>query len=151
MNCSQNVELLPKAEELELGGEGFCPVDWAKKVADIGRMNNCGKSVMCRDGMNQLWTIIDDIVNGKAESSDYELLVDVSGVIAASKGCDLATQAAALISKSLSMYADEWQAHIKRKRCTNRVCEVLAANMPVIPQRPVGEDGAPRRRRKKAE
>ena len=152
MNCNINVELLPKAEELETlaQAETFCPVDWAKNVADIARMNNCGKSVMCRDGMNQLWTIINDITIGKAESTDMDLLTDLCNVIASCEGCEIACKAAEMIGKSISMYSEEWEAHIKRKRCTKRVCEVLAANMPVIPQRAVGEDGAPRRRRRKS-
>ncbi len=151
MNCNHNVELLPKVEELAAlaQAENFCPVDWAKKIADIARLNNCGKSVMCRDGMNQLYSIISDITIGNAESGDIELLTDLCGVIVSCQGCEIACQAAALIAKTLTDFPDEWEAHVKRKRCTKRVCEVLAANMPVIPNRPVGEDGAPRRRRRK--
>ena len=123
MNCSMNVELLPKPDEIMGKAEGCCPVDWALRVADIARLNNCGKSVMCRDGMNQLYTIISDITTGKGRTEDIELLRDICGVIKTSEGCDIAKDAAALTDESVTRYGDEWDLHIRRKRCTALVCK----------------------------
>lgn len=149
MNCNHSVELLPKIEEIRAKAEDVCPVDWAKRVADIGRMNNCGKTVMCRDGLNQLWNIINDITIDKGEAEDLELIRDICEVLMLSEGCELSKTAASLINESLSLYYEEWNAHLKRKRCSARVCAVLAANMPAPAVRQEGE--TTRRRRRKSE
>jgi NADH-quinone oxidoreductase subunit F len=122
MNCSLNVELLPKLDEIINKPAELCPVDWALRIADVARLNNCGKSVMCRDGMNQLYTIIRDITTEKGQSEDLELLRDICGVIKTSEGCGIAMRAAALIDESITRYSDEWDTHIRRKRCTALVC-----------------------------
>ena len=150
MKCNHGAELLPNIEEIKNKPESVCPVDWAKRVADTARMNNCGKSVTCRDGMNQLWTIINDITIDKGQGEDLELIKDICEALMLSDGCDIAQNAAALINESVTAYYEEWNAHIKRHRCSACVCEALAANMPAAPVRAEGETGT-RRRRKKSE
>jgi len=123
MSCNQFVELLPGQGEITDKAEDVCPVDWALKIADKARLNNCGKSVMCRDGMNQMYTIILDITTEKGRPKDVELLRDICTVIKESQGCDIAAKAAMLIDESIRLYGEEWDAHTRRKRCTALVCE----------------------------
>lgn len=123
MSCNQYVELLPDLAEIAGKPENVCPVDWALKVADTARLNNCGKSVMCRDGVNQLYTIIMDITTERGRPEDIELLRDICAVIKESQGCDIAAKAAWLIDESIARYTDEWDTHIRRKRCTALVCK----------------------------
>ena len=123
MDCKLNVEMLPETGEIENKAADVCPVDWAQRVADVARMNHCGKSVMCRDGMNQLYTVIADITTEKGKSEDIELIRDICAVIKQSRGCGLAEKAAGLIDASLSLYSGEWDAHIRRKRCNAGVCK----------------------------
>lgn len=123
MSCKQYVELLPDMSEILNKPESVCPVDWSLKVADMARMNNCGKSVMCRDGMNQLYTIILDITTEKGHPEDIELLKDICAVIKEAQGCDIAAKAAALINESITRYNEEWDTHIRRKRCSALVCK----------------------------
>lgn len=122
MNCEHNVGLIPSADEISALPEGVCPVAWAKKCIDTARAENCGKSVMCRDGMTQLQAILNDVVRGRASGEDIELLRDLASVISGSKGCGLAARAAACLLYSLEHYADEWDAHCRRKRCSALVC-----------------------------
>jgi len=144
MDCTLYIELLPAVEEITDKPEDVCPVDWALRVADTARLNNCGQSVMCRDGMQQLYTIICDITTEKGQSEDIELISDVCEVIKQSEGCGVAARSAELISVSLERYADEWAGHIRRKRCTASVCEGYYSAQ-AIPER---ADGARRRKRK---
>ena len=138
MNCSLNVELLPEPQEIVNKRGDICPVDWSLKIADTARMNHCGKSVMCRDGMIQLYTIICDIVSDKGQPEDLELLKDICIVIRQSDGCDLASKAAELIFESLERYADEWDIHIRRKRCTALACKRYYT-VHVLPEKCTGE------------
>ncbi len=123
MSCTINSQLLPAFEEITNKPEGICPVDWAMGVADTARMNNCGKSVMCRDGMNQIYTIIRDITMEKGQSEDIALLKDICTVIKMSEGCIIAQKSAERIEESLMRYSDEWDIHIRRRRCTALVCK----------------------------
>ncbi len=123
MTCSLNVELLPEIDEIVTKLAEICPVNWALEIAETARMNNCGKSVMCRDGMNQLYTVIHDITNEKGRPDDLELIRDICRVIKDSEGCELAQKAALLIYESHERYAEEWDIHIRRKRCTALVCK----------------------------
>ena len=122
MNCEHNVQLIPSADEISVLPEGVCPVDWAKKCIDLARAENCGKSVMCRDGMTQLQAILTDLTRGRGTSEDIELLRDLATVISNSRGCALAAKAAKNLLYSLDHYSDEWDAHCRRKRCSALVC-----------------------------
>ncbi len=122
MNCVHNARLIPSSDEIAVLGEGVCPVDWAKRCIDLARAENCGKSVMCRDGMTQLQAIINDVAVGRGQGEDLELLRDIATVISNSKGCELAAKAAGDLLFSLEHYADEWEAHCRRKRCSALVC-----------------------------
>lgn len=122
MNCTINVDLIPGYEAISALPEGVCPVDWVKRCIDIARNSNCGKSVMCRDGMTQLQAIISDLVRGRGESEDIALLRDLGKVIAEAGGCALAEKAAKNLLYSLDHYGDEWDAHCKRHRCAAMIC-----------------------------
>ena len=128
MNCTINVELLPDVREIESLPAGVCPVDWAKGCIDLARESNCGKSVFCRDGMTQLQAILADVVRGKAESGDLDLLKDLAQVIANSPGCALAAKAANNLLYSMEHYSDIWETHLRRRRCPAGVCALLAAS-----------------------
>lgn len=122
MNCHVNAEHLPKLEEIVNKSQGVCPVDWALQTVETARRETCGKDVMCRDGLHQIWLILSDAVSGRGQGEDVEMLQDLLGVIAAQADCDLARTAAANVLKSMELYPDEWEAHIKRKRCADLVC-----------------------------
>ena len=79
MDCKINAELIPDASELEALPESACPVDWAKRCVDTAHLENCGKSVMCRDGMTQLSILINDVVSGRGLGDDLAL-IRLSGV-----------------------------------------------------------------------
>ena len=123
MDCKQNVELIPEASEIAELKEGMCPVDWAKHCIDIAHHENCGKSVMCRDGMTQLSMIVNDIVSGKGQNDDIALVQELCEVIATTGGCALAEKAAKDVLYSLEKYPEEWDQHCRRKRCANLVCK----------------------------
>ena len=146
MSCNLYAELLPELEEIINKPDTACPVAWALNAADTARMNNCGKSVMCRDGMQQLYSIILDITTEKGRSGDIELISDICAVIKDSQGCEIAAKAAALIHESAERHSGEWELHIRRKRCSALVCEGYSA----APGPPAGAGGATQRRKRKA-
>ena len=123
MDCKFNAELIPDASELEALPESACPVDWAKRSVDIAHMENCGKSVMCRDGMTQLAILIGDVVSGRGQSDDLALIREICELIVSTHGCELSQKAAANVLASMDKYADAWDQHCRRKRCQQLVCK----------------------------
>lgn len=122
MNCNYHVELLPDASEIAELGAGVCPVDWAHRCIEIAHRENCGQSVMCRDGLTQLSMIVKDIVTGNGQNDDIALVKELCQVIAATGGCELAEKTAKNVLASLERYPDEWEQHCRRKRCAALVC-----------------------------
>lgn len=122
MECKQNVEKIPDCAEIETLAPEVCPVDWAKACIRIACRENCGKSVMCRDGMVQLSLILEDITSGKGRGDDLELLQELCQVISTSTGCALSAKAAANVLYSMEHYGAEWELHCSRRRCTALVC-----------------------------
>lgn len=119
MDCRYNAALIPGIDSLR---EGICPVDWALSCVKTAYENNCGKSVMCRDGMAQLRLIVSDIANGRGQNEDIALLRELCQVIAATGGCAISRRAAENVLHTLDSFPDEWEAHCRRRRCTALVC-----------------------------
>lgn len=120
MDCNHNVERIPDISSLQ---EGMCPVDWALRCIEAACQFNCGRSVMCRDGMAQLRLIVNDIVSGAGQNDDVPLVRELCEVIASTDGCALGRKTAENVLYTLNQYGDEWDAHCRRKRCTAMVCK----------------------------
>lgn len=120
-DCREYAKVLPDIAQIAEKAEGVCPVDWTLKVVKAARSEACGKSVMCRDGLWQIELIIKDAVSGRGSSEDIELLKELLGVMKTS-GCELAGGAAKLALESMERYPEEWDAHIRRKRCSSLIC-----------------------------
>ena len=118
MYCDHNVDMIPSRDTLQ---PGMCPVKWALESATIARDNNCGKSVMCRDGMMQLVQILSDLTTGNPEDDDIDLVREICQVITTTPGCEISIKAAENILWSLENNTLEWMAH-KRKRCAAGIC-----------------------------
>jgi len=99
-----------------------CPVSWAKDVIKIAREEACGKSVMCRDGLWQIEEIVNDAVTGDGQSEDLELMGEILDTMEL-LGCDMVQKAAGVVKTSILGYMEEWENHIKRKRCKALVCK----------------------------
>ena len=127
MNCDLNKDILDQIAGLEEAAEGSCPVDRALQAAALGRMNHCGKSVMCRNGITQLWEIIHDISIGKGKEGDLELLEELAGTILDADSCELASRIAGLVRTSLEEQKKIWKEHFIAKRCSLGVCVNLKA------------------------
>ena len=119
MDCNVNVALIPAKDSLTAE---CCPVDWARSCIEIAYRNNCGKSVMCRDGMAQLRLLLADITSGKGQEGDVALIRELCQVVSSTPGCALSAAAAENVLFALRQYPDDWDAHCVRKRCRTLNC-----------------------------
>ncbi|SMP42932.1 NADH-quinone oxidoreductase subunit F [Anoxynatronum buryatiense] len=102
---------------------GACPVNYCMTIMKQAKETSCGQCVLCREGTWQVFEITKSIIEGKAESDDYTLLTDLLELIRDHAGCEMASSGAAICLEVIAQTHDEWDLHIRRKRCTNLVCK----------------------------
>jgi len=105
--------------------ENSCMVDIAKYFLTFLEGESCGKCVPCREGVKRMREILTDITEGKGKEGDIELLERLSAVIKDSSLCALGVTAPNSVLTSIHYFKDEYEAHIKDKRCPAGVCKEL--------------------------
>jgi NADH-quinone oxidoreductase subunit F len=107
--------------------ENNCIVDAARFFLDFTTRESCGKCTMCRLGTLQMLQILEDIVAGKANMEDLELLLELAEDVKAGSLCGLGRTAPNPVLTTLRYFRDEYEAHILEKRCPAKVCSDLTA------------------------
>jgi NADH:ubiquinone oxidoreductase subunit F (NADH-binding)/(2Fe-2S) ferredoxin len=102
-----------------------CMVDVARYFVNFLCDESCGKCVPCREGLKQARKILTDIVSGKGKEEDIEKLRQLAETSSAASLCALGQTSANPTLTSLRYFADEYEAHIKEKKCPALVCKPL--------------------------
>jgi NADH-quinone oxidoreductase subunit F len=105
--------------------EKTCMVDVAKYFLNFLRDESCGKCVSCREGTQRMWEIVKDITEGKGKPGDIQLLEEVAWACKDASLCGLGQTAANPVLSTLRYFREEYEAHIKEKRCPAGVCTEL--------------------------
>jgi len=102
-----------------------CMVDIARYFTDFLVQESCGKCVPCREGLQHLLRILTNICEGNGEEGDIELIEDLAEVITDASLCALGGTAANPVMSTLRYFRDEYEEHIRDKRCRAGVCHAL--------------------------
>lgn len=105
--------------------ENTCMVDVAKYFVNFLKNESCGKCTPCREGLVQMHGILTDITEGKGTQQDLSLLEELSQVVKDASLCQLGVTAPNPILTTLRYFRDEYESHIKDKRCPAHVCKSL--------------------------
>ena len=105
--------------------EDNCMVDIARFFLDFTVDESCGKCTPCRIGTRRMLEILERIVNGKGEEGDIEKLETLAKNIKATALCGLGQTAPNPVLSTLHYFRDEYEAHIKEKRCPAHHCQAL--------------------------
>jgi NADP-reducing hydrogenase subunit HndC len=105
--------------------EDTCMVDVAKYFLTFLIDESCGKCVPCREGMRQMLAILTDITQGRGKEGDIELLEELAEVTRDASLCALGGSSPNPLLSTLRYFRDEYEAHIKEKRCPAGVCKEL--------------------------
>ena len=105
--------------------ESTCMVDFAKYFTNFLRFESCGKCVTCRDGLSQMFTILERICEGKGEMADLDLIESLGEAIMEASLCALGGTAANPVLSTLKYFREEYIAHIEGKTCPAKVCKEL--------------------------
>ena len=107
--------------------EDTCMVDTARYFINFCCEESCGKCIPCREGLRTLREILTDICEGKGQEGDIEAIEDIAEVMQDASLCALGTTAANPALTTLKYFRDEYQAHIKEKRCPAKACKALTS------------------------
>ena len=107
--------------------EDTCMVDVARYFLDFTQKESCGKCTFCRVGTHHLLEILVRITKGEGREGDLETLEALSEDIKAGSLCGLGKTAPNPVLTSLKYFRDEYEAHIKEKRCPACMCRELTA------------------------
>ena len=102
-----------------------CMVDIARFFMEFTQDESCGKCVPCRVGTRRILEILQRICNGEGRESDLDLLDELCEQIKATSLCGLGQGAPTPVASTLKHFRDEYEAHIREKRCPAKVCKAL--------------------------
>ncbi len=105
--------------------EDNCMVDIARFFLGFTVDESCGKCAPCRIGTRRMLEILNRIVEGKGEEGDIEKLELLAKTIKATALCGLGQTAPNPVLSTLHYFRDEYEAHIKEKRCPAHHCQAL--------------------------
>jgi len=105
--------------------EGTCMVDTARYFLGFTNVESCGKCTACREGVMRMYTILDDITHGRGKEGDIELLEELGETTRDGALCALGRTAPNPVLTTLRYFRDEYQAHIRDKKCPAGVCKDL--------------------------
>ena len=101
--------------------DSTCMVRAAWNLAHFFAHESCGQCTPCREGCHWMEKIFRGIEQGKGEKGDLDLILNVSGNIMGNTICPFGDAAAMPAAAFIKKYRDEFEAHIKEKRCTVRM------------------------------
>jgi len=102
-----------------------CMVDVARYFLDFLKEESCGQCNPCREGITAMLDILTDICQGNGKEGDIELLEDLGMMIQKFSLCGLGTSAPNPVLTTILYFRDEYEAHIKDKKCPSGVCKPL--------------------------
>lgn len=105
--------------------EDTCMVDVARYFLDFLTDESCGKCVPCREGVRQMLKILTNITEGKGKEGDVEILQELAEVAVDAALCALGKTAPNPFLSTVQYFRDEYEAHIRDKRCPSLYCKEL--------------------------
>ncbi|HNZ13979.1 MAG TPA: NADH-ubiquinone oxidoreductase-F iron-sulfur binding region domain-containing protein, partial [Anaerolineaceae bacterium] len=102
-----------------------CMVDIARFFMEFTQDESCGKCTPCRVGTRRILEILQRICNGEGKEDDIETLEMLCAEIKADSLCGLGQGAPNPVESTLRFFRDEYEAHIREKRCPAKVCRAL--------------------------
>jgi NADH:ubiquinone oxidoreductase subunit F (NADH-binding) len=117
--------------------ECSCMVDVARFFVDFTQDESCGKCTPCREGTKRMLEILNRIVSGNGAEGDIEKLLRLGDTIKRASLCGLGQASPNPVISTIKHFRDEYEAHIRDKRCPAGVCKALLTYT-IIPDKCTG-------------
>jgi NADH:ubiquinone oxidoreductase subunit F (NADH-binding)/(2Fe-2S) ferredoxin/ferredoxin len=105
--------------------EKTCMVDVARYFLEFLKDESCGKCTACREGLDVMHGILDRICSGNGAEGDIEMLGELAEAVKDASLCALGGTAPNPVLSTIRYFRDEYESHIKDKRCPAGVCKQL--------------------------
>jgi len=105
--------------------DASCMVDIARFFLDFTRKESCGKCTFCRIGTQRMLELLTRITEGQGADADLALLEELAVKVKATSLCALGQTAPNPVLTTLRYFRNEYEAHIRDKKCPAKVCKAL--------------------------
>ena len=105
--------------------EDNCMVDVARYFIQFTRSESCGKCTPCRVGLDKALRILTRITKGQGREEDVADLDELGRMIRETSLCALGQTAPNSLLTTLRHFHDEFEDHIRARRCRAGVCQDL--------------------------
>ncbi|UCC58345.1 MAG: 4Fe-4S binding protein, partial [Candidatus Bathyarchaeum sp.] len=105
--------------------ENTCMVDVARYFLEFLADESCGKCVPCREGIKSMLKTVVSITNGLGKEEDLKLLEELAEMVRDFSLCGLGKTAPNPVLSSLRYFKDEYEAHVRDKKCPAGICKNL--------------------------
>ncbi|MDD4291279.1 MAG: NADH-quinone oxidoreductase subunit NuoF [Clostridia bacterium] len=102
-----------------------CMVDIAKFFLEFTVDESCGKCTPCRIGIRRLLEMLTKVTDGTATMEDLDKMEELCYYIKDNSLCGLGQTAPNPVLSTLRYFRNEYEAHVKEKRCPAGVCKKL--------------------------
>ncbi|MDA3910495.1 MAG: NADH-quinone oxidoreductase subunit NuoF [Bacteroidales bacterium] len=105
--------------------ETTCMVDMARFFLDFTEKESCGKCTFCRVGTKRMLEILTRITKGDGKEGDIEKLEELAYQVKENSLCGVGQTAPNPVLTTIKYFKDEYEAHIRDKKCPAKVCTEL--------------------------
>ena len=104
---------------------GMCPLVLYRSILQMSMNQSCGKCVPCRDGLREVDRLLGSVLSGDADAETPEKIRALCEMIAQTSDCAVGVVAANTVLDSLSEFADEYESHIRDRRCVGSAVQTV--------------------------
>lgn len=105
--------------------ETDCMVDIARFFLDFTVDESCGKCVPCREGTKRMLELLQKVTSGEGTIEDIARMESLAETISSASLCGLGQTAANPVTSTLHYFREEFEAHVKDKKCPAGACQAL--------------------------
>ena len=105
--------------------DSTCMVEIARYFLSFTQTESCGKCIPCRLGTRQMLEILTRITQGKGRDKDIDTLLNIATTVKECSLCGLGQTCPNPVLTTIKYFRDEYEAHIKEKKCPAAVCDAL--------------------------
>ncbi len=122
----QKLDAMVGSGGLVVMNETTCMVGIAKYFMEFTRNESCGKCVLCREGTKQMLKLLEDITEGNGTEETLVTLKELGDAICKGSLCGLGKTAPNPVLSTMSLFKEEYLAHVNDKKCPTKECAALS-------------------------
>ena len=105
--------------------ENTCMVEVSRYFINFLVEESCGQCTPCREGLTRMREVLTRITEGEGREGDIELLEEIGQFTNSFSLCGLGTSAANPVLSTIKYFREEYDAHVRDKKCPAGVCKPL--------------------------